>query len=175
MLKGVAKRQTQGRQTESEGAPSARAPDFISDPLRAPTTDPIQAESMRADVITDPFADRSDVLGQNPRVELDQLRDAMDDLDIDAQLSTLEEDEIEDIVIAAELDIEPAEVDEHEEILDDLLAVSSLSEQDLDVEDVAEEDLEHARSTLRCLAHEFGEPSVVALEAGLAAAMRTRT
>lgn len=141
MLKGVAKRQTQGRQTESEGAPSARAPDFISDPLRAPTTDPIQAESMRADVITDPFADRSDVLGQNPRVELDQLRDAMDDLDIDAQLSTLEEDEIEDIVIAAELDIEPAEVDEHEEILDDLLAVSSLSEQDLDLEDVAEEDL----------------------------------
>ena len=142
MLKATARRRKESRQTETERSRAVQPPDTISDPLRATTTDPIQAESMLSDAIIDPIAQDSGSLVRGVDVELDELREAMDELDLDVRPAALEGDEIEDIVIAADLEIEPEEVDEHEEVLDDLLAISSLREEELALEDVAEDDLE---------------------------------
>ncbi|MFT5684547.1 MAG: hypothetical protein ACI8RZ_005488, partial [Myxococcota bacterium] len=147
MLKGVARRRKKKRREDESGGPPPPPPDTIADPLRSREGDPV-ADVMRPDTlsddITEPETARQETvqLDAAAREDLAVLRDAMAELDIEVQAAKLDEDEIEDIVIAAELEIAPEEVDEHEEVLDELLAVSSLSEDELNLEEIAEEDLE---------------------------------
>jgi len=147
MLKGVARRRKKKRREDEGRTPTPSPSDTIADPLRSQASDPMAASVMRPDTISDDIAEagadhKSSQQARTEREEFSELRDAMVALDIDEAPTTLDEDEIEDIVIAVELDIAPEEVDEHEEILDELLAVSSLSDDELNLEEVAEDDLE---------------------------------
>ncbi|MDG1484609.1 MAG: hypothetical protein P8R54_33790 [Myxococcota bacterium] len=147
MLKGVARRRKKKRREDEGRTLPQLPPDTIADPLRSQASDPMAASVMRPDTISDDIAEagadhKSSQQIRTEREEFSELRDAMVELDIDETPTKLDEDEIEDIVIAVELDIAPEEVDEHEDVLDKLLAVSSLNDDELNLEEVAEDDLE---------------------------------
>ncbi len=150
MLKGVASRRKKKRREEDEGGPPPPPPDTIADPLRGHQSDPLQADTIRADTLSDELAtevtsDRTIESEtrqlESHREEFDELREAMEALDVQESPAALEEEELGDIMIAAELDIEPEVVDENEAALSELLSVSSLSEEELGLREVVEEDL----------------------------------